>query len=184
MLVLEQPHDRASESGWIAWRDQQTRFAVHDDLWNASGTRGHYRALAHHRIEERGSKPLRHRAHDVDIEALQQREGVGTKPGEQHVLLEVVLLDLVPQLRFELTLTEDREASVRHAVEHRSRRLDEVALTLVRDQRGDVADHGSIRWQPELGPDVKRRERFHVLDIDAAEHRCCQFVGYAVADQH
>ena len=62
------------------------------------------------------------------------------KPGQQHVLLEMVLADLPLELLAQLAFAEDDEPRVGHLLHDEMRGLDQVALALVRHQRGDVAD--------------------------------------------
>ena len=89
------------------------------------------------------------------------------KPGQQHVLLEVVLAHLALELLAQLAFAEDDEARVRQLADDQVRGLDQMALALVRHERGDVADDRRVVRQPERLVHVDGRRREHVLDVDA-----------------
>ena len=63
------------------------------------------------------------RAHHEDVECLVQREDVGAEAGEQHVLLETMLLDLPLERRPQLAFAGDDEARVGHLADDERRRL-------------------------------------------------------------
>ena len=77
---------------------------------------------------------------DEQVEALHAAEHVGAKSGQEHVLFEVVLAHLTLERVAQLAFAEDEEAHVRHLLDDQVGGLDQVALALVRDERGDVAD--------------------------------------------
>ncbi len=97
-------------------------------------------AAARHRVEQRRAEAFGHRAHREQVEALDAAEHVGAEAGQQHVLLEVVLVDLLLEMLAQLAFAEDDETRVGQLLHHEVRRLDQVALPFVRHQRGDVAD--------------------------------------------
>ena len=64
------------------------------------------------------------------------------------------------------------------------RGVDEMALTLVRHQRRDVADDRRVVRQPEGLMDVDRWRCGHVFDVDAFVDRDRPLGGHAVGDEH
>ncbi len=70
-------------------------------------------------------------------------------------MLVHLLLEVLAQLAF----AEDHEARVGHLLHHEVRGVDQVALSLVRHQRGDVADHRRAVRQPERLVHVHRPAR-------------------------
>ena len=98
------------------------------------------RPRAGHRVEQRRAEPFGHRAHREQIESLDAAEHVGAEAGQQHVLLEMVLVHLLFEVLAQLAFAEDDEARVGHLLHDEMRGVDQVALSLVRHERGDVAD--------------------------------------------
>ena len=88
-------------------------------------------------------------------------------PGRKHVFLEVVVAHLTLERFAQLAFAEDDETDVRHLANDQARGLDEVALALVGNQRGDVADDRRMMGQPERLVHVDGRRRAHVIDVDA-----------------
>ena len=82
------------------------------------------------------------------------------------MLFEMVFLDLSLQGLTELAFTRDHEARVGHARDDDRRRLDQVALPLVRHKRGDVADDGRVMGEPQLRMEVRGRRGLHVPEVD------------------
>ena len=103
------------------------------------------------------------------------------KPGQQHVLLEMVLVHLLLQVFAQLAFAEDDEAGIGNLLHDEMRGVDQVALALVRHERGDVADDRRLMRQPERLVDVDRRRRDDVVDVDAFVDRDGAFGRYAVA---
>ena len=62
------------------------------------------------------------------------------KPGQQHVLLEMMLVDLLLEMLAQLAFAEDHESRVGDLLHDEVRRVDEMPLAFVRHERGDVAD--------------------------------------------
>ena len=87
---------------------------------------------------------------DEDVEGLVEREDVGPEAGEEDMLLEAPLLDLPLERRSQLALAGDDKARVGDFADDERRGLDEVALTLVRHQRGDVADERGLMGKEQL----------------------------------
>ena len=83
----------------------------------------------------------------------------GRKPGEQHVFLEAMLLDLSLERRPQLALAGDDEARVGHFADDERRRFDEVPLSLVRHERRDVADDRRLMREKQLLVQVGARRR-------------------------
>ena len=106
------------------------------------------------------------------------------KPGQQHVLLEMMLAHQVFQVLAQLAFAEDDEAGVGNLLHDQVRRLDQVALALVRHERGDIADDRRMMRQPERFVNVDRRRGVDVIDVDAFVHRDRSVGRHAVADQH
>ncbi len=77
---------------------------------------------------------------DEQVEPLDAAEDVGAEAGQQHVLLEMVVVHLPLELLAQLAFAEDDEARVGHLLDDEVRRLDQIPLALVRHQRRDVAD--------------------------------------------
>ena len=95
---------------------------------------------ARHRVEQRRAEAFGDRAHHEQVEALDAAEHVGAESRQQHVLLEVILAHLTLEVLAQLAFAEDDEPRVRHLAHDEVRGLDEMALALVRHERGDVAD--------------------------------------------
>jgi hypothetical protein len=83
----------------VARRHEQAGLAVGDDLRDAARGVATIGLAAGHRVEQRRAQPLGDRAHHEDVEGLEQRQHVGPEAGEQHVLLEVQVLDLLLERR-------------------------------------------------------------------------------------
>ena len=81
------------------------------------------------------------------------------KPGQQHVLLEMVLVDLLLEALAQLAFAEDDEARVGHLLHHEVRGVDQMALPFVRHERRDVADDRRAVRQPERLVHVDRAAR-------------------------
>jgi outer membrane immunogenic protein len=120
---------------------KKARLAVGDNLRDAAGAGGDNRSPARHRVEQRGAEPFGHRAHHEQIEALDAPEHVGPEARQQDVLLEVMFAHLLLEVLAQLTLAEDHEARVGNLLHHEVRGVDQVPLSFVRHQRGDVAHH-------------------------------------------
>ena len=106
------------------------------------------------------------------------------KPAKHDVLGEVQMLDLVLERRAKLALAEHEEARLRHVAHHDRGRVDQVLLSLVRHQRGDVADDQRVRREPVLLADVQRLDGGHAIDVDALVDRRGPLGGHAVLDEH
>ena len=113
-----------------------------------------------------------------------QPEDVGAEAGQEHVLFEMVLVDLLLEMLAQFAFAEDHESGVRYLLHDEVRRLDQVPLAFVRHERRDVADDRRLMGQPERFVHVDRRPREHVLDVDALVHRHRPIVGHAVGDEH
>ena len=183
-LVGEQPHDRAGERRRVARRHQQTVDAVFDDLGNAAGARRHDRRLAGHGVEQRGAEALGHRAHREHVEAFDAAQDVGAESRQQHVLLEVVLVDQAFEVFAQLPFAENDEPGVRDLTHDQVRRFDEIALSLVRHQRRDVADERRSMRQPQRFVHVHGGAATNVGDVDALVHRHRAIGRHAIGQQH
>ena len=66
------------------------------------------------------------------------------------VLFEPVVLDLTFQVGSQLAFSRDDETGVRYLSDDQRRCLDQISLTLVRHERGDVPDDRRLVRQPEF----------------------------------
>ena len=73
----------------------------------------------------------------VDVDVLEQFEHVSAKPRQEHVTLEVKMLDLLFELRPQLTLAEDDEPDVGDHLDDDGRRLDQRVVVLLNNQRAN-----------------------------------------------
>jgi len=182
--VADQLDDRLGHGRVIARRDEQSGHAVVDDFGNAAGIGRDNRTGAGHRIQKRRPEAFGHRAHHEDVEALQAAEDVGPEPWKQDVLLEPVLLDQPFQRVTQLAFAQDHEPHVRQLLNHDVGGFDQVTLTFVRHERGDVADDGRAVRKKERLVDVDERGGEDVLDVDAFVHRDRALLRHAVGDEH
>ncbi len=83
------------------------------------------------------------------------------------MLLETVLLDLPLERRPQLALARDHEARVRDFAHDERGGFDEVSLTFVRHQGGDIADERRLMGEEQLFVQVDGRRRRHTLEVDA-----------------
>src|SRR5439155_1978370 len=90
------------------------------------------------------------RAHDEQIERLETSEDVHAKAWQQHVLFQVVFVDLLLEMLAELSFAENHEPGVRDLADDEMSGVHEIALSFVRYERGDVADNRRA---------VRRKER-------------------------
>ena len=151
----------AASACGIARRHQEARLAIDDDLGNAADGGRDDRLAAGHRVEQRGAQPFGDRAHHEDVERLVQRQDVGPKPGQDDVLLEMVVPDLLLERGLQLSFAGDDEARVGLLRQEPRGRVDQVPLALVRHQRRDVADERGVVRQPQLLVQLGRRRRRH-----------------------
>ena len=96
-LVLQQQHELLGHRLVIARRHQEAGLAVHHHLGNAAGRRGTAAFDAAIASTSAVHMPSLDRAHREDVEALRQLEDVGAEAGEEHVPLEMLVLDLLLQ---------------------------------------------------------------------------------------
>ncbi len=96
----------------------------------------------------------------------------------------MMLVDLLLEMVTQLTFAENHEPRVGQLLDHQLRRIDQVALSLVRHQRRHVADHGRAVGQPERFVHVDRRHVLRALDVDPFVHRHGAIGWHAVADEH
>jgi hypothetical protein len=183
-LIFEQPDDRRGLRFGIARRHQDARLAVGDHFRHAASRGRDDRPGARHGVEQGRAEPLGDRAHREDVEGLVHREDVGAETGEEHVLLEVLLLDLALERGAQLPFAGDDESRVGHLLDDDRGGIDQMALPLVRDERGDVADDRRVVRQPELGVQVDRRRGGDVREIDAFVDGDGVRRRHAVGDDH
>ena len=101
------------------------------------------------------------------IERRQQSQRVGPESGEHHVPLEAEVPDLPLERVVQLALADDDESHVGQLANDARRGGDQVALPLVRRQRGDVADDWRAVRQPERRMRVHARLFVDEVDVDA-----------------
>ena len=94
--------------------------------------------------------PFDDRADREHVEALGQLERIGPEAGEEHVPLEMLVVDLPLERLAQFAVADDHEPRVGHLAHDERRRLDQVVVALVRHQRRHVADDRRVRRQVEL----------------------------------
>ena len=166
-VILQQRDDRLRHGLVIARRHEKAGLSVYHHLRDAARLGGDDRFAGRHRVDEGGAKPFGHRAHDENVESLVKREHVGPEAREQHVLFEMVVLDLALERGSQFAFTRDDEPRVRYLRQHQPRGLDQMALSLVRHERGHVADDRRLVRQPEILVEVRRRGGLDASEIDA-----------------
>ena len=57
--LVQKPGERSGERLWIAWRDQETGFAVHDELTDTADLRCHDRQSRSHGFDHRDRQTFR-----------------------------------------------------------------------------------------------------------------------------
>ena len=100
------------------------------------------------------------------------------------MLLEVVLMHQALEVLAQLAFAENDEPRVGNLTHHQVRGFDEIALSLVRHQCGDVANERRVMRQPQRFVHVDGGRRGNVRDIDALVHRHRAIGRHAVGDQH
>ena len=100
------------------------------------------------------------------------------------MFLQMVLADLTLERLSQLALAQNDEAGVRHLADDQVRRVDEVPLAFVRDERSDISDDGRLVRQPERFVHVDRRRRDDPIDVDAVVHGHGVIGGHAVGEEH
>ena len=87
------------------------------------------------------------------------------------MLLEVTFAHQVFEVLAQFAFAEDNEAGVRNLLHDEMRGFDEVALTLVRHQRRDVADQRGAVRQPQRRVHVHGWRGIDAVGVDAFVHR-------------
>ena len=100
------------------------------------------------------------------------------------MFLEMQTLDLPLEGSFQLALADDQKARVRDALQHEGRRVDEVALPFVWDERCHIADNRRLVREPELLVHVQRRRSTDALEVDPVIDEDRAVGRDPVRDQH
>ena len=127
---------------------------------------------AGHRVEERRAEPFGDRAHHEQVEPLDAAEDVGAEARQQHVLLEVVLVDLPLEVLAQLALAEDDEARVGHLAARRGapRRSGSAGPCAARARRR-CRRAGAWCGSQNASCTFTAGAACDVLDVDALVHR-------------
>jgi len=183
-FVLQRAGHGLGKRAGVVRRHQQSGDPVGHDLGNAAGPGGDDRPRAGHRVEQRRAQAFGDRAHGEQVERFQAADDVGAETGKEHVTLKMPIADQPLERGAQLAFAEDDEPDVRHPLDEKVRRVDEIPVSLVRHQRGDVADDGAAVRQRERGVQVDRRGGSDGVHVDAFVNGHDPLRRHAVADQH
>ena len=182
--VVQQSDDRGGHRLRIPRRNEQTREAVFDDFRNSTRRGRHDGLAARHGIEQRRAETFGHRAHDENVEDLVQRQHVRPEAKKDDVLLEMPIANLALERMPQLALAGNHEPGIRDLTDDDGGGVDQVPLSLVRDERGHVPDDRRVPRQPELLVQVARRRGVDALEIDPFVDHDGPGRRHAIGDQH
>ena len=100
------------------------------------------------------------------------------------MLFQVRLFDVTAERVLKLTLANDQEPSIGNVANDESGGFDQVSLTLVWIECGDIPDKRCTMREPERLVHVDERRSLHTLQVDAVVHHIEAFGWDAIVNQY